>query len=383
MRKTIAPLLTILVLIIVAIAAILTVRSFGQAPSDSPQGKYEFEVKKGDVLVTVAEQLYKDKVVSSPYSLRIESISTPVEDLQIGIYVLDVPADAKSVINQINEQSKEKKQFNLNSSVVPTKKVTIREGLTLDEVIALLVKEGVATQVDLQTTANSPDLFRAKYEFLPQPLPCIYADLSTCAKYYLEGYLYPDTYTFVLGGSAQSVYEQMLNNFDKKVYSNVKGELTNDKLYQTIILASVIERETGRTKGVNEATAGELAQERSIMAGVFANRIKQGIKWQSDPTVTYGTDLKVCQQTFELKGCVFLDDSRVNTLYNTYRIEGYPIGPTTSPQWEVIKAVLNPIDNNYIYFVSDVVGKKYFAETEAEHYNNIDFVKDLNDKLGQ
>jgi len=149
-----------------------------------------------------------------------------------------------------------------------------------------------------------------------------------------------------------------------------------------LIVASLIEKETGRTRGVTEGTASELQQERKIMAAVFSNRISLGIKLQSDPTVTYGLgELKVCQQTFDLEGCVFLDDPRVLTQYNTYYIDGLPIGPTTSPQWAVVEAVLNPVENDNLYFVSDVTGKKYFAETDAQHLENIEFVTELNETI--
>jgi UPF0755 protein len=351
------------------------------APTDSPEGEYTFEVVEGDVPATIADTLYDDGVISSPNSIRIASIFTDFDPLQTGEYTLELPADPGEIITQINEQSEQIRDLNLSSLRIPTKSVTIREGLTLDDVFAVLEEEEIAPATELEELANSPELFRAKYPFLPEPLDCEYGNLETCAKYYLEGYLYPDTYTFVIGGSALDTLEEMLDNFQRKVYDDIGDQYTSEELNRLLILASVIERETGRPLGVTDQSADELAQERSLMADVFANRTAQGIKWQSDPTVTYGTGLTVCQQTFEIDGCVFLDDPRVQTLYNTYRIDGYPVGPTTSPQRAVIDAVTNPIENDYLFFVSDKSGKKYFAATEAEHLANIEFVTELNEKI--
>lgn len=381
-KNFILPLFILIIFLVVGIGSLLTIRAMRAAPDQSPTGEYRLIVEEGAVLESISQILYTDNVIASPQSLRLESsLFTPLKPLQIGEYVLQVPAGTESLITQINEQSDRIQAANRNAVAVEGVTVTIREGLTLDSVFTILEQKGVASADELKLLANDYTKFRDQYEFLPTPLNCTYGDLKTCAKYYLEGYVYPDTYTFPVTATAQDVLETMLDNFNTKVYAKVAGEQTPDELYKTLILASVVERETGRTKGVTDATAPELAQERSIMADVFINRIELGMKWQSDPTVTYGTGFQVCQQTFEIEGCVFLDDTRVQTLYNTYRISGYPVGPTTSPQWSVIQAVLNPEPNDYLYFVSDVTGKKYFAATEADHYKNIEYVTNLNRRL--
>jgi len=106
------------------------------------------------------------------------------------------------------------------------------------------------------------------------------------------------------------------------------------------------------------------------------------MKWRSDVTAEYGHGRKLCQQTFEVENCIYLSDPLAQNLYNTYNVKGYPIGPVTNPQFYNVKAALNPIDNDNLYFVSDAIGRKYFSETEAEFNQSIEKVKQINRDLG-
>lgn len=354
-------------------------------PADSPEGQYTFMVEEGMTIDEVGDMLIEDRVIRNGAIWEIAKLIVPLDPLQQGEYFLETPAIAREILGQINDNSSEIREINLEAGNVPTVRVTIREGQEIEEVFDLLEEKGVANKSDLARLSNSPDLFQSNYPFLPTPLGCNYGDEKSCIKYYLEGYLYPDTYRFVVGGDPQDVLEVMLNNFQNKVYNNLTGEQQNPgELFRTLVIASLIENETGRPLGVTDDNIDELNQERRIMAGVFENRLEQGIPMESDPTVTYGLGgLQVCQQTFDIEGCVFLDDPRVDTAYNTYAIAGLPIGPTTSPQWAVIDATLNSESNNYLFFVSDITGKKYFAETNSEHVANIEFVAGLNDQISQ
>jgi UPF0755 protein len=138
-------------------------------------------------------------------------------------------------------------------------------------------------------------------------------------------------------------------------------------------MASVIEKETGRPiGGVNSSNIDEVNTEKKIMAGVFYNRLENNQKWQSDPTVTYGTGKSLCQRTLKSQtDCLFLNSPEAENKYSTYNNVGYPIGPIATPTVGSIEAVLSPKDNDYIFFVSDASGKKYFATTNSEHEANI------------
>jgi UPF0755 protein len=164
----------------------------------------------------------------------------------------------------------------------------------------------------------------------------------------LEGYLYPDTYHFGRKQSPQSIIDAMVGRFNA-VISPFKLRLakTGMTLDKVITLASIVEKETGSTR------------ERSLIASVFLNRIKQGMRLESDPTVIYGIK--------NFNGNLTRDDLMRYSPYNTYAIAGLPPGPISNPGIESIKAVLYPADTDYLYFVSKNDGSHYFSRSLEEH----------------
>jgi UPF0755 protein len=352
------------------------------SPSDSPKGNYELVVNSGDDVEVVAKKLTEAKIVPSEGSILLQARLNSLNGLQSGKYTLNLPDSPEGVLLQIKDESTKIRDELAKLNNKPVVKITFREGETLDQMIAKLVENGVAQKSDLENVARDNTKFsNVKYPFLPKPLTCTYGDIKACAKYFLEGYLYPDTYNFTQPMDTIAVYETFLNNFKTKVWSKLETQVGDKDFYKVITLASVLEKETGRTKGVTAETKDELYRERQTMAGVFYNRITQKMMWQSDVTAEYGTGKKLCQQTFKLEDCMLLDSPLAKTKYNTYQIAGYPIGPITSPQFDNINAALNPDQNSYLFFVSDVTGKKYFAKTSAEHFNVIRQVNQINKDL--
>lgn len=375
--------------VVVLVGAIFAYQMYTQtftAPSDSPSGEYMLVIKSGDTIELVAAQLEADKVIYNADLFLISEGLQPVKGLQVGEYSLEVPADPSSLIKQINAQSEVIRLANLAADKRQAVTVTFREGLGIDDYAEILMDKGVIKEtISFKDYALKPENFdREKYPFLPEPLNCTYGNIQSCVKYYPEGYLYPDTYQFFVDSTPSEVYGKMLANFNTKVWSRVedKVEAENVDFSKIVTLASVLEKETGRTKGIQPEQLEEVNIERKNMAQVFYNRVELGMKWQSDVTIEYGTGRKVCQQTFEVPNCFLLDDPIVKHKYNTYLNDGYPIGPVTNPQFYNIDAALNPIDNNYIYFVSDVVGRKYFSSTDAEFQASINKVNQINRDLG-
>jgi UPF0755 protein len=164
----------------------------------------------------------------------------------------------------------------------------------------------------------------------------------------LEGFLYPDTYQFSRKQSPQSVIDVMVSRF-KAVISPFKKRIkqTGMTLEQIVILASIVEKETGK------------ADERPLIAGVFLNRIKKGMRLESDPTVIYGIE--------NFNGNLTRDDLTRYSPYNTYVIPGLPPGPISNPGLDSIKAVLYPANTDYLYFVSKNDGSHYFSRSLEEH----------------
>jgi UPF0755 protein len=359
-----------------------TYQRFYFPPSNAPTGEYVFEVEEGDTFRDIAADLEQDNVAYE-FALLFHSNQIAVKDLQIGTYSLDLDnTGPEDIITQINDETDRIAEL-IAANSQPTEMITFREGLRLEQVITLLDEAEIAPAQQLRDYARDPKNFdRETYPFLPEPLTCTYGDQNNCALYYIEGYAYPDTYEFFLPSTPEQVFTKFLNNFERKVWDQIETKPDSDTFEKAIIMASVVERESGRpANGVSAANLEEVNEERANIAAAFYNRLDRGMMWQSDPTIPYPSGKEVCQQTFELEGCIFLDSPEADNLYNTYRISGYPIGPITSPQWDNVNAVLNPANVDYLFFTSDISGKKYFASTDSGHTANIARMKDINAEL--
>jgi UPF0755 protein len=122
---------------------------------------------------------------------------------------------------------------------------------------------------------------------------------------------------------------------------------------EALILASIVERETG------------IARERGLVAGVFVNRLRKGMRLQSDPTVVYGLSPAGLDRPLTRA------DLKVETPYNTYVIDGLPPTPIANPGIDAIRAVMNPVETDFLYFVADGTGGHAFARTLPEHNRNV------------
>ena len=276
--------------------------------------------------------------------------------------------------------------------------ITFKEGETAETAFVKLANSGVVDLETIREFSKNPSNFdRETYPFLPSPLSCTYGDITGgCALYYSEGYIYPDTYAFFKDSTPNEVYAKFFNNFRNKVWNQLDTKPAADEFQQAVIMASVIEKETGRPKaGVNSSNLDEVNQERRTMSGVFYNRIDRGMKWQSDVTVEYGQQSvsgsapdisietrRLCQQTLTIDNCLFLDSPEVQTGYNTYKNQGYPVAPVTSPQFDNIFAALNPTPKDNIFFLSDATGKKYFYSNNASFEAGIVEIQRINRSLG-
>ena len=173
-----------------------------------------------------------------------------------------------------------------------------------------------------------------------------------------EGELLPDTYLFARGGTRQSIIEQM-RTAQKKLMEKLWPARASGLPYKTpeeaLILASIVEKETGK------------ADERALVAAVFVNRLRKGMRLQSDPTIIYG----ITKGQGKLDRPIRRSDIRGKTAYNTYQIDGLPPTPIANPGKASIEAVLNPVETEHLYFVADGSGGHVFAKTLAQHNANV------------
>lgn len=215
--------------------------------------------------------------------------------------------------------------------------VTIPEGLRAAEIAEIFGEYGLCNPKSFMNLV-SDKAFIAKLGFAPVAS--------------LEGYLFPDTYLFnrdITG--AEKIIPIMVKRFSD-VWSEITEEITDkvDKapdLEQTVILASIVEKETGTP------------EERSLIAGVFHNRLNTGMRLQSDPTVIYGSK--------KFSAPISKKDLLTATPYNTYTLPGLPVGPICSPGRDALRAVLFPTPTDTLYFVSKNDGTHHFSKSLIEH----------------
>ncbi|MDR8523656.1 endolytic transglycosylase MltG [Shewanella fidelis] len=166
-----------------------------------------------------------------------------------------------------------------------------------------------------------------------------------------EGKFFPDTYHYIAGSSERALlnksYKKMQLELDKAWQGRQQG-LPLKSAYELLILASIIEKETGK------------ASERPWIAAVFINRLRKGMRLQTDPTVIYGMGDRY-------KGNITRKDLRETTAFNTYRINGLPPTPIAAPSLAALQAAAHPADVDYFYFVSRNDGSHVFSKTLNEH----------------
>ncbi len=175
-----------------------------------------------------------------------------------------------------------------------------------------------------------------------------------------EGYFMPGTYNYLYGETKNSLAKRARE--DMVAFVNLeflKIENKNDfylkNINEILSLASVVEKETG------------IGLERKLVAGVFFNRLKQGMKLQSDPTVVY----EITKGKYKLERPLTYLDLTIAGSYNTYYIKGIPKSPIASPSKEAIMAVLYPKETDSLFFVADGLGGHNFSKSYQEHLENV------------
>lgn len=211
-------------------------------------------------------------------------------------------------------------------------RVTVPEGLTMVQIAEIFAKEDWANKdVFLQLCHDK--------QFIH--------DLGLEATS-LEGYLFPETYSLVRGETdARTIISTMVRRFFAVWKELGATESKGLNRHQLLILASIVEKETGA------------ASERKSIAGVFYNRLRTGMRLQSDPTTIYGIK--------DFNGNLTKADLLAATPYNTYAISGLPFGPICNPGQAALEAVLHPAEVPYLYFVSKNDGSHQFSSTLEEH----------------
>ncbi|MFH0809220.1 MAG: endolytic transglycosylase MltG [Pseudomonadota bacterium] len=299
---------------------LLRMALFLTTPAGEPRGVI-VRISPGTSLNRIAELLEEKRVVTSSRKFRwLARLSGKGSHIKAGEYELNASSTPLAILTT------------LASGKVRQIQVTIPEGYNMAQIGQVLDTAGVAEPARFLAICSDPALIHRLG---------VEGDS-------LEGYLYPDTYSLAFFMTEEDVARIMVRRF-LAVWKNyaAQARTRGRSMRQVIILASIVEKETGQP------------EERPLIAAVFSNRLRCGMRLQSDPTVIYGlTDYKG-----NLTRCHLLTPHP----YNTYCIPGLPRGPIASPGEAAIRAALNPAHCDYLYFVSRNDGSHKFSCSLAEH----------------
>ncbi|MEO5365548.1 MAG: endolytic transglycosylase MltG [Magnetococcus sp. WYHC-3] len=278
------------------------------------------QVPRGWSWSQVADALAQEGVVDSASWFRVLARLTPGATLKAGEYALPAGLTPGDIVGR------------LSRGEVLRHPLRLIEGWSLARIRQAFLEAGLQDPL----TVEMPEL----PAFVPEPSG-------------LEGLLFPDTYLFERGTSAAQLLRLQVARMGLVLEQAWAGRPAQHPLdrYQTLVLASIIEKETA------------LAAERPVVSAVFHNRLKRGMMLQSDPTVIYGIA--------DYAGDITREHLRTDTPYNTYTRKGLPPTPICSPGAASIQAALHPAQTRALYFVARGDGGHVFAETYEEHSRNV------------
>ena len=295
--------------------------------------KVENDEKFSDVVDSLKDNgLIEYKFLFHLYGL----FSNASDKITPGTYELNTDMDYRALVTNMSSSSSTRQTIDL----------TIPEGYTIDQIFTLLDEEGVSTVEQLQETAATHDY---AFDFLD--------DIPLGDYHRLEGYLFPDTYTFYLGEDPLYVINKMLVNFYNRMeeYFPNFTEESQYSLHDIVIIASMIEKETD-------------GEDYRDIASVIYNRLETpGAETagylQIDATLVYINGGKVPTDA----------DRQIDSPYNTYLYQGLPAGPISNPGMESLYAAMNPNDTGYFYYVlNPETGLHDFSRTLAEHQAKVE-----------
>lgn len=303
-------------------------------------------VNKGDSLKNITFKLYRKKAVKNPYLFYfIGFISGYSRYIEAGTYFVSSGQSPASIYHEL-----------VNGNIA-TVRVTIPPGLNMFQVSRLLANKNIVKQKD----------------FLKECLDKKFLLSLSIDKGTVEGYLYPDTYSFKVHSSARVVIEKMVYEFNsriRKLEKNYPGLKSKNGLsYKSLIVASMITKEAN----------GNIPGDMKMVSSVIHNRLKKKMPLDIDSTSIYAVNLNYYKEMVKAKrpsNLNLAETMKVSYLkfkspYNTYMNYGLPPAPIANPGIKAIVAALRPAASDYLYYISTRNGRVIFAKTLAAQNNNI------------
>ncbi len=325
-------LIVVAVFLLMLLAGVGTLTVLGQAKDHDSKKTIEVNIPQGSGSSYIAEILLEAGVIESTTGFKIYSkLKGADNSMQAGYYNLSPSMSIGVIIDNL-----------IDGNTGTAELFTIPEGYTISQVAELIEAEGLATEEEFLDAAENGEYDYKFMEYLPE----------TGASR-LEGFLFPETYSFPKGITAEEIINTMLGQFDKTLseedYKAI--EQSGYDLYEIITIASIVEKET------------PLKEEAPLVSSVFFNRLDIGMSLGSCATVNYATG-KVGEGVEPTAA-----DLAIDSPYNTRKYAGLTPGPICSPSAMAIEATIYPEETDYLYFVVETAGSKnsVFTTNLADH----------------
>jgi len=303
----------ILKLAFIIFAILLLVIGYSSTPpKDFPKQQFDFNIDSGDSIIKVAESLYEKNMISSKSVFKFVAIVlSGNKGVKVGDYRFSEPTNAIGIARRmINGEQRQ-----------PSVTVTIPEGTNTYDIAYILLKK-----------LNNFNAARF---------------VSLAVQY--EGYLYPDTYTFLANAKPEEIIKVMRENFEEKI-SKINLSKSNRSLKDIVNMAAIVEKEANNS------------EDRKIIAGILWKRLDRGMLLQVDAPFYYLTGKP---------GNFTKQDLAIKSPYNTYIYKGLPKGPISNPGIAAIEDTVNSIKTDYYYYLTGKDGVMRYAITYDTHLNNI------------
>ena len=315
----------ILIVFVSLLACAWGLMSFMTSPASRSKQRVLFEVSSGESLSQVAHKLYKKKLITGIAKFKIVARMAGVSTkMKAGEYELHTQMSPTQILQVLSSG----KSFE--------HPITLQEGINIYGIAEVFQRKGFGKKSEFLSLCKDKQFIN---ELLGR-------DVDS-----LEGYLFPETYFLTKKVGARSFIEMMVKRF-KSVYEMINKSVSIQMpIHEHVILASLIEKETGAP------------EERPTISSVFHNRLKRKMKLQSDPTILYG----ILEQTGVMPRNIRKRDITAYTKYNTYAVRAFPHGPIANPGQKALEAAVNPDSTDYLYFVSRNNGTHVFSKNLKEH----------------
>ena len=305
------------------------------------------EIKENSTPYSVVDTLYENKLIKNKFVYKLYVKLNNVNNIKASVYEFNRNMKLKEIIEMMEKG---------NSYNPDQISVTFKEGLNVRKIARIIDEEtnnSYDDVINLMADKEYIDMLINKYWFLTDSIK------NSKIYYPLEGYLFPNTYSFANKDvTVKEIIETMLDEMGKQLdkYKD-KINASEFNIHEIMTLASIVELEGGN------------ADDRAGVAGVFYNRIKDGWVLGSDVTTYYYLKIDDFKQSLNGNANLYTCDNAYNTRCTSF--VGLPVGPISNPGHESISATINYTKHNYYYFVADCKGKTYLNKDSNGHYNTI------------